>query len=82
MRQHTLHYLAHYNLLQMKVFYVGQVLLHWRQGKKKKKGHKEIRAVLGLIPLIQSTPKFQLKRDFCLSGLVYQSTHHDQLLQG
>lgn len=81
MRQHTFHYLAHENLLQMKVFYVGQVLLHWRQGKKKK-GHKEIRAVLGLIPLIQSTPKFQLNRDFCLSGLVYQSTHHDQLLQG
>lgn len=81
MRQHTFHYLAHENLLQMKVFYVGQVLLHWRQGKKKK-GHKEIRAVLGLIPLIQSTPKFQLNRDFCLSDLVYQSTHHDQLLQG
>lgn len=81
MRQHTLRYLIHYNLLQMKVFYVGQALLHWRQGKKKK-SHKEIRAVLGLIPVIQSTPKSQLYRDFHLSGLVYQSTHHDQLLQG
>lgn len=66
MRQHILHYLAHYNLLQMKVFYVGQALFHWRQGKKKK-GHKEIKAVLGLIPVIQSTPKFQLYVSLVLS---------------
>lgn len=78
MRQHTLCYLAHYNLLQMKVFYVGQALLPWRQTKS----HKEIRAVLGLIPVIQSTPKFQLCRDLFLSGLVYQSTLPHQLLQG
>lgn len=62
MRQHTLCYLAHYNLLQMKVFYVGQALLPWRQTKS----HKEIGAVLGLIPVIQSTPKSQLCRDLCL----------------
>ena len=60
MRQHTLCYLAHYNLLQMKIFYVGQALLPWRPTQS----HKEISAALGLIPVIQSTPKFQLCRDF------------------
>lgn len=52
----------------MKIFYVGQALLPWRQTKSQ----KEIRAVSGLTPVIQSTLNFQLCRDLCPSGLVYQ----------
>lgn len=74
MRKHTLCYLAHYNLLQMKVFHVGQALLPWRETKS----HKEIRTVLGLVPVIQSIKVSIMQRleslCSCLSKHSFQST--------